>query len=122
MLLTVFFSALLFFSSNFYYLRDRTERDDAGTAMRDGTDGRRAGGGGRRREEGGLAGNMGKAETEGQVTKECKWEFRVTVQTPGSLALTKMASRQPQVVRRRSLYQYLNLFKGNFRLLGAIFS
>ena len=44
--------------------------------MRDGTGGRRAGGGGRRREEGGLAGNMGTAEAEGQVTKGCEWELR----------------------------------------------
>ena len=48
----------------------------AATAMRDGTGGRRAGGGGRRREEGGLAGNMGAAEAEGQVTKGCEWELR----------------------------------------------
>ena len=44
--------------------------------MRGGTGGRRAGGGGRRREEGGLAGNMGTAEAEGQVTKGCEWELR----------------------------------------------
>ena len=53
---------------------DGTGRDDAG--MRDGTGDRRAGGGGRRREEGGLAGNMGTAEAEGQVTKGCEWELR----------------------------------------------
>ena len=44
--------------------------------MRGGTRGRRAGGGGRRREEDGLAGNMGTAEAEGQVTKEREWELR----------------------------------------------
>ena len=44
--------------------------------MRDGTAGRRAGGGGRRREEGGLAGKIGTAEVEEQVTKGCEWEVR----------------------------------------------
>ena len=34
--------------------------------------GGRAGGGGRRREECGLAGNMGTAEAEGQVSKGCE--------------------------------------------------
>ena len=53
---------------------DGTARAEA--AMRDGTGGRRAGGGGRRREEGRLAGNMGTAEAEGQVTKGCEWELR----------------------------------------------
>ena len=55
---------------------DGTGREDAGTAMRDGKGGRRVGGGGRKREEGGLAGNMGTAEAEGQVTKGCEWELR----------------------------------------------
>ena len=41
--------------------------------MRDVKGGRRAEGGGRRREEGGLAGNMGTAEAEEQVTKGCEW-------------------------------------------------
>ena len=48
----------------------------AATSIRDGTGGRRMGGGGRRREEGGLAGNMGTAEAEGQVKKGCEWELR----------------------------------------------
>ena len=58
---------------------DRAGRDNAGgdsNAGRDGTGGRRAEGGDRRREEGGLAGNLGTAEAEGQVTKGRRWELR----------------------------------------------
>ena len=51
-----------------------TRRDDAGGDSNAGRDGGQAGegGGGRRREEGGLAGNMGTAEAEGQVSKGCE--------------------------------------------------
>merc|ERR1711966_44040 len=48
-------------------------------------------------------------------------ERRVTARTPGPPSLTNIHSRQPQVVRSRELSQNLNLFKGSFRLLGAIF-
>ena len=72
------YSSLFFFSLLLSLLSQTTATDEArpsgtgqdGTTRRQqcGTGGRRAGGGGRRREEGGLTGNMGTAEAEGQVT------------------------------------------------------
>ena len=67
------------FVANYSNRRDGAKLDGTGrvaTTMRDGKGGRRAGGEGRRREEGGLAGNMGTAEAEGQVTKGREWELR----------------------------------------------